>query len=176
MNKSINMKFTITLCFAFLLIFSSCEKSEDFQEFNLSEQKWQNFKNENNNSYLYIESTSSWTGTQTDLEVLVKNGKIINRKFRAYTFNDRNSNDTTVLESWDEKENEIHQHEDRIKSLTLDELYKDTKQKLTGAGRIKNFMFLSENNGMISLAGYILDNCADDCFVGKRISLIRHIK
>ena len=78
---------------------------------------------------------------------------------------------------WTESGSELGLHESSPASwlLTLDEVYETARTvwlKKRGDGSVS---FEAKNNGLISSAGFVPDNCMDDCFSGISIRSIEAI-
>jgi hypothetical protein len=160
-------------------LMSSCEKVDiDFEDdFEKSEKAWMAFKSSSGNSYEYVVSFSSWTGTSSETTITVLNGKINKRVFRYTVTENLPENFPEEELEWVENENEINTHANSgTTALTLDEVYRKAKNEwLLKDDNIKTY-FEAKNDGLISTCGYVEDGCVDDCFTGIRISYIGAIR
>ena len=176
------MREKIFICVLLLTgyLFSSCD-SDDFKyedDFNKSHNVWLNFKSQTNNSYKYTVQNGTWVGASWETTITVRNGKIIERHFK-YTHNVEKlplGNDVEM--EWTEGEDEINTHKNTPawQAMTLDDIYTKAKEDWLTERKDTKTLFETKNEGMISLCGYIPDNCADDCFTGISIKQIEALK
>ncbi|OYD46067.1 hypothetical protein CHU00_07890 [Sphingobacterium cellulitidis] len=61
-------------------------------------------------------------------------------------------------------------------AITLDEIYERAKNEWLIKSDKADVFFENNNNGMISLVGFLPKGCMDDCFDGVRIKLIEPLK
>lgn len=191
----------ITAVFAILFLFS-CESFEHESEFDKSYQKWQSFKSIQNNSYRYVVTGGSWTGVSWETEIVIQNGEIVERSFKYTSLvsivrpaegwneghsdgileafphltdflKDENINMADYLE-WTERKVELGTHvSSPAASLwTLDQIYSKAKEEWLSPRDNVTTYFETKNDGLISTAGFVDNNCADDCFVGVSIKSI----
>lgn len=155
----------LSCCFA-----TSCESVEFEDEYQQSYNIWLGFKKSSANSYMYVVKGASWSGVAWETTITVSDGTVIKREFNYVRFNPEFEN----LEGWIEDKDNIgsHQNTSAAAPLTLDEVYKKSKNEWLSKRKGFTTYFETENNGMISLCGYVEDNCADDCFIGISISSI----
>ena len=171
------MKNKICLIALFLIgtIFYACDsdKIEYKSEFKTSEKIWLSFKETSNNSYKYTVVSSSWVGLTSETTITVINGVIVQRDFK-YTFLAEDIADLIPEDEqeWTETENEIGTNQNGAEPLTLDEIYSKARNEWLKDRSGATTYFETENDGMISVCGYVENNCADDCFIGIRISNI----
>lgn len=159
-------------------IFYSCD-NEDFaheDNYKKSHKAWLNFKAESNDSYKYIVQSSSWTGLQSETSITVLNGTVTQRYYKLVQAEEGEISE--VLEEWTESEEEIGAHKETgaFGALTLDKVYEKAQQDWLQKRKGSSTYFETKNEGMISLCGYVPDNCADDCFTGIYITKIEAIK
>ena len=160
------------LCVLFL--FSGCEKIEFDGDFEASQKMFQQFKKETDNTYLYKVVGGSWAGYSWYTTINVNQGKVVSRSYRLEGLKEgaEGPPQYEIIEEWTEEKDEIGTHSEGADPVTLDEIYsraeKDWLKKRKGA----TTFFEVENNGMLSLCGYVPDGCMDDCFVGIRIDEI----
>ena len=170
------MNRTISLCSLIvgLMLFASCGKNTNgisnaniYYEVILkkSNQSWQKFKKANSNSYQYKVQFVSWTGWSWETTITVINGKVSKRSFEL-----KYSGETT--DSWIEFENEIGINEGGAEPLTLDQIYDKAKKEWLIKRENAELFFETDEDGLISLCGYVEKYCMDDCFIGIRISYI----
>jgi len=169
-----NNYYFITLFFI-VSAFYSCNSDEfEYQdEFEISQRAWLDFKESTNNSYKYTVINSSWVGFGWETIITVENGVIIQRDFE-YTSTIGLPDDIPENElQWTEIESEIGSHENGAEPLTLNEIYDKAQKDWLLERENTTTYFETENNGMISTCGYVEKNCADDCFIGVQISIIK---
>jgi hypothetical protein len=138
---------------------------------------WNELKEINGNSYVYQRSFRSWTGYGYDTELWVENGVITKRVYEEYHQEWGPNTPRTILDSYIETGADLGSHLKGDDILTIDDLYKACYSKYLIADTENNTMyFRTENNGMMTICGYVPNNCADDCFIGIRISAFKWIK
>ncbi|MCL7989073.1 hypothetical protein M8998_14080 [Sphingobacterium sp. lm-10] len=175
-------------------------------DFEKSLQTWQRFKQENNNSYRYTVNGISWTGMRWETTLTIENGIITKRDFHygQYHYVSMPTSGWTIKEaleiteelntenglsflkaeeilselSWVEGKNEIglHKQTPAAMPITLDEVYNLAANQWLLKRKDASISFEVKNNGLISSAGYVPHNCADDCFFGITISAIDPLK
>lgn len=165
--------------FILLLItgmFSSCKKSDIEHEnnFEKSFKTWEAFKVSSNNSYRYTVYSSSWTGFSSESTITVKDGKVVSRSYIAKGIR-HPSNEVTTFEEWTEDASTLNTHTNGYLTLTLDEIYQKARTEWLIKRKDADVSLETKNNGMISAAGYVPKNCADDCFFGINIRSIEAI-
>ncbi|MDD2474589.1 MAG: hypothetical protein PHI32_01615 [Dysgonamonadaceae bacterium] len=158
----------------------SCEKSNiEFDDaFEKSYKTWLNFKELSDNSYKYKVSRASWVGITWETTITVTKGTITQRHFKLVYTEKSEDNIPTKTEEWTENENEINTHTDSgaAEPITLDVIYENAQNDWLVKKRNREIYFETKNNGLISLCGYVEDQCADDCFVGINIAFIEPLK
>jgi hypothetical protein len=163
-----------TLLFALMLgMFAlvSCEKEElqYKKQFEKSYRTWLDFKTASGNSYRYKLSGSSWNGFSWKATITVTDGKVTQRYFR--------SEYEGQITEWTENENETGSHDAfPAPPLTLDEIYGNARNEWLIKRAGAQLFFETDNNGLISLCGYVENDCADDCFTGVRITEVEGVK
>lgn len=162
-----------------LLIFTSlsaCKKDDltYVDDFEKSHKAWNNFKTTANNSYSYTVETSSWTGTSTTTVLTIAKGKVVKRSYVA-RLRDYATNQVTILEEWTEEGATLHTHQQGDAIITLDEVYQKARTEWLLTRVNAKTYFEANNGGLISSAGYVENNCQDDCFVGIKISSIQKL-
>lgn len=195
------MKRFLILIVSVLLI--SC--GEDFEhesQFERSYKSWSGFKQESNNSYKYLVSGATWSGSSWETEIVVEQGEVVERNFRYTSFNgiwrpETGWTEQFVFEKLSERSPEVIKHEAEVKEFakslewterkvelgthtstpaanlwTLDEVYQNAKDTWLSKRNDAKVYFETENNGMISSVGFVINNCQDDCFNGINIKWI----
>lgn len=168
----INFYFILLLSLTF---FTACKKDDIAYEnaFQKSNKTWLAFKKESNNNYSYTVSSGSWTGYSSLTVITIKNGKVVARAFKSQTTNYKPSGVEVIeRESWTENANSLNTHQSGAGTLTLDEVYAKAKSIWLVKRKEAETFFETNNNGMISSAGYVEKGCQDDCFNGIKITLI----
>ncbi len=155
-------------------VFWECKK-EDFKyenEFDQSFFKWETFKKNAGDSYSYVVYNSSWVGASWQTEIIVTNGKVTQRSFKMISA--QGLGDIPQAErEWVESKDEINIHSTGATPLTLDQIYEKASTDWLLKRKNATIYFETENNGLISVCGYVEDGCQDDCFVGIHISSIK---
>lgn len=153
----------------------SCSKDIAYENtLEKSQQAFEKFKQQNDNSYIFVLTTHSWTNYRTETTLYVKNGKVVGRDFIAKKGEWINNQwEFTIMHEFSETQQNLNTHEGVYEAITLDEVYNKAKNELLKVDDKTNIIsFETENNGMISNVGYTPKNCADDCFNGYTISSI----
>lgn len=155
------------------LLLVSCKKDHLVfnRDYNKSLKVWATFKTASNNSYSYTVTGGSWTGVTYKTMVAVKRGTVVGRTFVMHA-PDGQTGEQRLQEQWIESETTLSTHPNGAPARTLDELYTEAKSLLIRRDDAKTY-FETKNNGMISMVGYVPNNCADDCFIGTNISEIK---
>ncbi|WP_343668993.1 hypothetical protein [Chitinophaga sp.] len=158
----------------FVCLFGSCKKIEFADELARSKDVYIAFKASTGNSYAYVVRTDSWIGVTTLTTITVENGKVVKR---AYVLKERvdTINELVVKDQWTEDASSLGSHEAGADIQTLDDVYDRARKDWLKKRDDANTYFEAKNNGMISTAGYVNKNCADDCFVGIEISSIEKL-
>ncbi|AXY73720.1 hypothetical protein D3H65_06895 [Paraflavitalea soli] len=120
--------------------------------------------------------TSSWTGFGSETIITVRNGKVVGRSF-VYKKSEHNGTAwvSTVLEEWTETEAQLGTHDLMAAPVTLDVIYDKAMNDWLQKRDKVSIYFEANNNGMISLCGYVPDGCQDDCLRGIHIGFIEGI-
>ncbi len=158
------------------LLFASCKKDDIAynNDFERSYRALANYKASTGNSYRYTVNTSSWIGATSQTIITVESGRVTHRSYVLKSFAN-NSNMLVVREEWTENETTLNTHSNGAATMTLDEIYEKAKTEWLLKRKDATTYLETENDGMISLCGYVPDNCADDCFTGIHISLIEKL-
>lgn len=141
-------------------------------EFVKSQQALLDFKKSTNNNYKYQVAEGSWTGLTWETTITVEDGVVTKRSFKYTSTKGLPENISAEEQEWTEKENEIGTHKIGAEPLTLDEIYDKAQEEWLLKKENTEFFFETENNGLISTCGYVINNCADDCFRGINIENI----
>lgn len=144
-------------------------------EFVKSQQAWLAFKSSTENSYKYVITDASWSGLRWETTITVEKGAITKRSFQYTSTKGLPENISAEEREWTEEENEIGAHENGAEPLTLDEVYAKARAEWLLKRENTEFFFETKNNGLISTCGYVLKNCADDCFRGINIKKIERL-
>ena len=168
------MKKLIGLYTLILILSSACSKDALRSDLDDSRDAWLKFKKANNNSYSYTATFGSWAGFSTTTTIVVMNGIVSERIYKRYTI-DGQTGQKKLDKSWTEDKSTLNTHPyEGAETWTLDEVYNRANNVWLKADKDQNELYFeANNNGMISLCGYVPKNCADDCLVGIRISEIK---
>ncbi len=161
-------KIIFVLLIAFLF---SCKKDgmPINGEFEKSKQIWNTYKKSISNSYSYITYYGSVFGAYAETKIIVQNGNVISRIFKAGTYQ-QNTSQLDVRESWIENIGNLNTHTSGAESLTLDDIYEKAPKEWLNVDTKKNDVyFTTDANGFIASCGYVTKGCQDDCFVGVYI-------
>lgn len=177
------MKSNKLLLFGALLLLTTlfaCKKSGTSSAFDKSYDAWLAFKKKTNNSYTYIALKGSNSSQYSETTIKVTQGAVTARDFYSYQSvykPDSNITKTVIIEEWHESaaDNTLSTHvTDAANLYTLDDIYYKAQNIWLKANTNKNVItFETNNNGMISIAGYTPKNCqTGDCFIGVNIKSI----
>lgn len=144
-------------------------------EFVESWQAWSDFKQSANNNYEYQVADGSWSGLSWETTITIENGEVIKRSFKYTSTKDLPQDIPAEELEWTEQGDEIGTNKMGASPLTLDEIYDKAQEEWLLKRDNSEAFFETENNGMISTCGYIINNCADDCFQGINIKNIEAI-
>ncbi|MEH6681955.1 MAG: hypothetical protein V7724_15495 [Sediminicola sp.] len=157
------------------LLLLSCSSDDNLaygDDFGRSKTAWSQFKESSHDSYLYVVSGGSVFSTYGwKTTITVSKGTVIRREF-AYV--PRPEHIPADQVEWTENKDEInnHEHSNAADALTLAEIYtKAEKEWLIDRSGATQY-FEADNNGLISICGYVEEGCMDDCFIGIRIESI----
>lgn len=158
--------------------FFACTKNMPYEsEFGKSYKVFQDFKRSSGNSYVYVTTTSSWTGYSSKTTITVNSGKVIRRAFLSQFYSEKVPEQNGIKENWVEEQNELGTHESGFRAITLDAVYEMCRKDfLTVDPNANEVIFRAQNAGMISVCGYIPHGCADDCFQGVTIESITPVQ
>jgi hypothetical protein len=104
-----------------------------------------------------------------------RNSILLEMDLTAAEFEDSFGNNIEDFLEWQEDGESLNSHNASGASevMTLDDVYTKSKTDWLVSRKNTQTFFETENNGMISLSGFVPDNCQDDCFTGIRIVEIR---
>lgn len=161
--------------FLIVLLSGACSSDEDFNyqnEYENSLKSWLSFKETAGNSYQYtVAGGSVFASFGWETIITVTEGLILQREFKLTG----NPEDFPLAEtSWVEYEGELGSHTVSLAATarTLDEIYSLAEHEWLIKRDNATVYFETENNGLLSSCGYVMDGCMDDCFNGIRISSI----
>lgn len=164
---------------ALSLLFASCKKDKVPYKSELRQSlfAWQAFKANSDNSYRYTVATSSWVGISSETTITVSNGVVTQRDYilRRITQSPSGQPSTVVAEEWQETGSTLNTHNYGAAAVTLDEIYRLAREEWLKEREDVTYYFEANNSGMISSAGYVPNNCADDCFNGITITSIERL-
>ena len=168
--------------FLTVVSFSSCssdDKSESENVFvgesgiNSSESKdlWLSLKSTNKDSYEYTIETASWTGFATSTTIKVEDGEVVSREFISTQPQEENPAETETVEEYMEAGSDLGTHESGAEILTIDELYNLCFAEYLTVDTDSNLIYFdTTSEGVINTCGYVNKDCADDCFIGFRLT------
>ena len=163
--------------FLFGMLLASCNKSylEFESEYDKSYQEWLAFKKSSGNSYEYMVTDSSWVGISWETVIIVNDGVIIRRYFKEEVWNEEHIPE--IRKEWIEYEHEINTtiNTAAAQAMTMDTIYEKAKNDWLRKRPAAETYFQAENDGLISLCGYVPYECKDDCFRGISIAYIKPV-
>jgi hypothetical protein len=144
------------------------EYGYDFRE---SKLEWDKLKKKNGNSYEYTILEQSWTGAGSETTIDVEKGRVIGRFYVAFQISDEDGS-KTVTDSYEEtSKKEIGSHSLGAPPHTIDDLYKSCISEFLIADPDANEVYFDTNEeGIMTLCGYVPHGCQDDCYRGITIS------
>ena len=174
------LNFLFLLCFA-LLIASKASAQEKYDgisqaEYDKSLAAFAAAKEKHGNNYTFSLTTSSFSGYITTTTMVVKNGKVVERRYHA-----KDSYNKGRELSWTEIGKQVGKHKNEGKAATtLDEVYAHAKgfiksDELTRVNTDLHlqveieYYFSTDKDGIISNASTRPKNCMDDCTSGYRV-------
>lgn len=180
----------------------SCRKdSLEYQnDFDKSYSTFLKFKNETKNNYKYkISIHSFYDGIGREYTLQIEKGIVTKRSF-IFTEIGRIKRPETgwTIESaklafkhidykqeiidllihnleWTESREELGTKESYDNIWTLDQVYEKANNEWIIKRPNASVFFDTQNNGMISIAGYVTNGCQDDCFTGIKITKIERL-
>lgn len=95
------------------------------------------------------------------------------RVFKLYVINETNGK-KELIDSYTETGAEIGRHDQGTDALTIDDLYDSCASEYLIVDKTNNTIhFETTTNGLMTLCGFIPDDCIDDCFRGVRINFFK---
>lgn len=170
------MKLVLPLAtFLLVLSLSACKKDgvRHFKEYEKSLDAWKDFKASSHNSYSYKVLAGSWIGINTETVITIQNGQVVGRDYIRIYYRQTPAGVQPDTLAWKETASQIGAHQQGAAAMTLDEIYHEARVNWLKHRDDADTYFEAKNNGMISEAGYIPNNCQDDCFIGIHIKEIR---
>lgn len=154
-----------------LLVIASCDTNDaisltELKKLNVSQEKWNNVKVKNKNSYAYSISFTSWSGYGNITVIKVTDGIVVERKYSEFIVNQITGQQDISL-AYTEDQAHLGSNQNGALPLTMDELYHTCgKEYLVMNTRDNDLHFETSDIGLMNLCGYVPKNCMDDCFNG----------
>ncbi|TFF39606.1 hypothetical protein [Mucilaginibacter psychrotolerans] len=160
------MRYLSFILFIVAIGLSACKKETVDPQYENSYSAYLSFKKSSNNSYSYVTYNGSWTGSYAESKITIQNGKLVARDF-FFIRPTVVPNAPDTLAKWAESGSTLNTHTDGFEGLTLDQVYAKAKNEWLNVDKNENdIVFNTDNNGLISLAGYSRKGCLDDCLNG----------
>lgn len=204
------MKNLLTIISMTLLLFS-CSKDDSLQiehksAYKKSLKKWENFRSESNNSYIYvIETYRFFSSAPSRITLTVERGVLKKRSgYKTELFsvqrpesgwtkenmrealvsmNMDNSRIEEILTAdfianmdWEEGQNNLGKYDPKDLVMTIDQIYQKAKDTWLVQSKDNESIFETDNKGIISLVGLKLKPYEDIPFNGVRIVSIKALK
>lgn len=151
-------------------------KAQNGLSYNESLSKWTELKAKNGNSYVYQTTFTSWAGFGSITELKVIDGIVTSRNYQYFQINVTNGLEE-IVDSYSETKADLGIHEKGAVLMTIDELYNTCASKYLIVEKETNTIYFeSKLNGLMTLCGFVPENCADDCYTGIRIDSFDWIK
>lgn len=149
-------------------------KSTDSKEakgYQQSYEKWLSDKAAHKDSYQYIVTFSSWAGFGENTTLTVNRGVVTGRKYEAWKQKADKPGEKEITMQWTESASDLNSHQEGAAAQTLEQVYQQCSTNWLGVDTSRNTVYFEhENNGLLSLCGYVPKDCADDCFTGVRVA------
>lgn len=204
------MKSLVTLL-SMLMLLISCSKEDSLHidhesAYKKSLKKWENFKSESNNSYIYvIETYRFFSSPPTRITLTVENGILTKRsgyktdllsvqrpesgwtaeniREALISTNMENARIEEILTAdfianmdWEEDQNNLGKYDPKDLTMTIDQIYQKAKDTWLVQSKDDESIFETDNKGIISLVGIKLKPYEDVPFNGVRIVSITALK
>lgn len=151
-------------------------KSEYGLTHKASQERWEDLKAVNGNSYIYQTTSLSLTGHGSTTEIRVEDAAITSRVYVEFETDKINGARKTIF-SYNEGANKVGSHTKGALALTIDELYETCAKTYLVADAEKNTIYFETNEeGLMTICGFVPDGCADDCYMGVRINSFDWLK
>ena len=170
------------IMFLFCITLLSCSTNDDDRgeitgesgiSYSDSKTMWKEVKAQNEETYSYTVSFSSWSGFGSRTTITVKDGLVSKRKYLYFeqVLNEESELEEVEIESYTETGEEIGSHSEGFDPLLIDELYQTCLSDYLNINKADNeIYFNTDEAGIISNCGFVETGCVDDCFRGFRIS------
>jgi hypothetical protein len=146
-------------------------ETKEVKGYEQSYQKWLSDKQAHQESYEYVVAFSSWAGFGENTTITVKRGLVAARKYEARQYTSQASGEKEVTAQWTEDAHSLSTHAEGAPAQTLDQVYEQCSARYLSVDASRHTVYFeNENNGILSLCGYVPNNCQDDCFTGVRIA------
>lgn len=140
-----------------LAIFASAEPNNE-QKLKDSLATWQTHRAACGGSYGYRVETESWVGFRTRTEVDVQNNIVVRRRFFI-----ADSEQPEFRLQWEEAGKEVGSHPDAAAAKTLDQLYVEAAQVLSGRSHPDEACYVEfDARGLLKHCYYVDTGIADD--------------
>ncbi|HLS39114.1 MAG TPA: hypothetical protein VK023_12670 [Sphingobacterium bovisgrunnientis] len=196
MNKLLHFLF-----FTLILIGCGKDKLENQNDFEKSYATFQKFKKETKNTYTYKTTVQSYyDGIVREYTFEIVEGVVTKRSFMFKEIGNNKRPETGWTEEsarlafqatdytdeaianliskleWVEEKDQLGTMEAPLNIWTLDQIYDKAKEEWLIKRANAQIHFETNNNGLISLAGYVPNGCQDDCFTGIKITKIEKLE
>lgn len=172
---------TVLLAGLLLVSLSGCElgllpsgkstESKEVKGYGQSYEQWLSDKQAHQDSYEYVVTFSSWAGFGENTTITVNRGVVTGRTYEAWKYKEDKPAEKEITLQWTEDAAQLNTHQEGAAAQIFDQLYQQGSMKWLRVNTSQNKVYFeNENNGLLSLCGYVTNNCADDCFTGVRIS------
>jgi len=186
------MKASLYLCLALVFVFVSCKISDDSNVYELSTltklkgviglsyqtslERWNELKSLNGNSYKYQTTFLSWTGYGCTTELTVEDGVVTGRIYQEFS-PDEVTGEQVIVTSYSEDYQSLGRHERGAAPWTIDELYSSCASDFLTVDEENNTIYFeTELDGMMTLCGFVPNDCEDDCYQGVSINSFEWIE
>jgi hypothetical protein len=154
------------------VVLVSCDGigNSEFVDLHKSLTAWTKLKKANGNSYVYQTSFVSWSGYGHITELRVEDGVVTSRSYQEFRIDEATGN-RLVTDSYSETKIDLGSHEKGTGILTIDDLYDSCGKDYLRVNESGNTIyFQTSSDGVMTLCGFVPDNCQDDCFNGIQIN------
>ncbi|HWZ34809.1 MAG TPA: hypothetical protein VNW51_01555 [Mucilaginibacter sp.] len=170
-------RFLLAIAILSVAVLFACKKSGVSSAFDKSYDAWLSYKKRVNNTYAYVALHDDKISVYEQTKITVTNGDITARDFYSYEYVYQPDSTRKVLRvQWHETADggTLSTHGSEGAQLyTLDDIYYRAQNIWLKADVGKNVItFETNNNGIISAAGYTPKICQTDCFIGVVVQSI----
>jgi len=147
------------------------KRPEETKKLEQSRAKWLKLKEQHGGSYEYFVRWQSWVGFGHVTTIVVRDDKVVERRFRKWSGKPAQPGQPPQDESWTEDEDQLGSHKEGAPPKRIDELYDEAAEILQADLQPHHKLYLLfHKNGVLKGCFYVDTRIADDApTVGPRI-------